>query len=665
MLKLKTATAFLFLLFYFLPQFSHATESKWATELPAKPDWIKVTPIGIVIGASASAIFGIDPSTGKTLWEINEIKNCPVEAYQPIADSPLILLEGKSNSVVNGNVLKERLYLVNPVTGNIVFSSNTSGMKDADQKHFLNNVGLAILFGKPSDGKGLLSICVDLKAGKLKWSKLDKYKYTTNIFAINKDEILLTSFAFITKINANTGDEIWRKPLEQKYSKMESWISKTEKYAPKTPEEQIANIYFPYGKQDMCIVGTQRASEPIGSMPAAFPYVTIYVALNYNTGEYLWKNEVNFDYPIGMASATDEGFLITSGSSGHYNMIDYTSGEYLIGKKKFMLSMPDFKSVIGSIDVLNNKNILFVGKGGKKAKVNIFSSAEKKMIFEKSAEIKGEINFIQESGNNIIIGTDEMLGLLNSADGQWLSETEFKTSTWLVAQLGEKFYLFANKTGILYEMPVGSSAAPKALNAPALFGSKELADRMDIIDNNIVVSSAQNIAKIGTDGKVTYNKNFPPPENSLLVKTLQGSLLLASTYAMGMLTTQLQVMDYKNKHNLQFIKYNALKDMGNEHHLDNAIKIFNEGGGAEKMTEIFTKRFSKTTMSIQSQIVVTEDEQKVLNDAKIKAIDKSTGEIKLEVGLGKDVKPVYDVDFIDGLLFYLKDSKNLICYNIK
>jgi hypothetical protein len=139
-----------------------AAEPLWTVELASKANWIKVTPMGTLIGASASAIMGIDPATGKTLWEINEIKNCPIEAYQSIENSPLIVLEGKSNASVNGNVIKERVYIINPLSGAIVFSSSANGMKDADRKYFLNNVGMAIIVGKPSDGNSLLSICVDL-----------------------------------------------------------------------------------------------------------------------------------------------------------------------------------------------------------------------------------------------------------------------------------------------------------------------------------------------------------------------------------------------------------------------------------------------------------------------------------------------------------------------
>ena len=474
----------------------------------------------------------------------------------------------------------------------------------------------------------------------------------------------MTSYAFISKINAKTGDEIWRKPLEQKYAKMEGWLKKTEKFAPKTPEEQIANIYFPNGKTDMCILGTQRTAEPIGTMPAAFPYTSIYVALNYKTGEYLWKNEVNFDYPIGLAYATEQGFLVASGASGHYNLIDYTTGEYLIGRKKFMLSMPDFKCVINSISYLKNGNILFEGKAGKRSKVNIFSSTEKKMIFEKSAEIKGEIDYIEEKGNNILVGSNEMLCLLNTNDGQWLFEKEFNTTTWLVANINNNTYLYETQKGILHELAANSTSL-KALNTPVLFNGKEFANRMDIIDNHIIVSSAQNIAKIGTDGVVAYNKYFPAAENSFIVKTLLAGALLARTYAMGMIETQVKVNEYKHKHNLDYLKYNALKDYDNDQHMENAIKIFNEGGGAERMADIYKKRFGKSTIGIKSQIIVTEDEQKLLNDIKIKAINKNTGEVSLELGIGKDKEPVYDIDFIDGRMYYLKGTQSLLCYHIQ
>jgi outer membrane protein assembly factor BamB len=640
-----------------------AIEPTWTTELSIKPDWIKVTPIGTIIGGTPTSIIGIDPSSGKMLWEINEIKNCPVEAYQPIENSPLVILEGKSNSSVNGNVLKQRLYIINPVTGAIIFNSNASGMKDADSKYFLNNVGLAIIQGKPVDGKGLLTMCVDLKSGKVLWTANDRLKYTVDIFAISKSELLVTSYAFITKIDALTGNEQWRKPLEQKYAKMEGYMNKIEKFAPRS-EDLHTNIYFPNIRPDMCIIGTQRDAEQIGSMPPEFPHMTIFVALNYKTGEYLWQNELPFKYPLGMCFATDQGFLITSGASGHYNMVDYASGEFILGKKKLMTQMPDFKCVINAISFLKNGNILFEGAKSKKNRVNIFSLTEKRMLFEKSAEIKGDIDYVQEVGNNVLVGTNQMLCLLNQNDGQWLFETAFETSSWLVGNISDNLYLFENKKGILYQFPKNSTTVPKALNAPISFGGREFANRMDIVDQSIILSSAQNIAKISTDGKVVYNKHFPAPENSFLVKALMAAGTVAGAYAIGMIQTQAEVWNYKQEHNLQYIKYNVLKDPGNENTANN-FKYNMENGGFQMMEEIYKKRFGKSTMSVQSQVLVTEDEQKVLNDAKIKAIDKSTGETKMEFGVGKDVTPVYDVDFIDGKLFYLKGASTLQCFPIQ
>lgn len=653
----------LFFTLFFSIQMLKAVEPTWSVSLPIKPDWIKVTPIGTVVAATPNAVIGIDPETGKTLWEINEIKNCPVEAYHTIEDSPLIILEGKGSAVVNGNVLKERLYIINPVNGAIIFNSKESGMKDADSKFFLNRVALAIIQGKPTEGKNLLTMCVDLKTGKLLWTQEDKMKYIVDIFAISKSELLVVSYSFITKIDATTGKEIWRKPLEQKYSKMEGFVNKLEKFAPRSAD-LFTNVYFPNIMPDMCIIGTQRDAEQMGTIPPEFPFNTIYVAINYKTGEYLWKNELIFNYPIGMAFATDQGFLITSGASGHYNMVDYTSGELLIGKKKFMTQMPDFKCVIRSISYLKNGNILFEGSKSKKNKVNIFSLNEKKMLFEKSAEIKGGIEYIQEVGNNVLVGTDEMLCLLNQSDGKWLFETPFETKTWLVGNISDNLYMFENKKGILYQFPKSSTSTPKALNAPITFGGKEFADRMDIIDNSIVLSSTQNIARITTEGKVSYNKFFPAPENSFVVKTLLAATTIAGAYAMAMLQTQAEVWNYKKEHDLQNLKYNVLKDPGNDN-TANHFKDNMENGGFQMMEEIYKKRFGKTTISVQSQILVTEDEQKLLNDAKIKTIDKNSGEVLMEIGIGKDVKPVYDVDFIDGKLYYLKDGKNLMSYLIK
>jgi outer membrane protein assembly factor BamB len=640
----------------------------WSTAIDYKINWIKVTPLGQLIACSNKGIMGFDIATGKQIWMIEEIKNCPVEMYTTIDNSPLISLVGSSgmtySSDLSGgeaNLMKERLFIFNPINGKVLFNSSLNGMKDANERYYLNKLGKVLMFGKPLEGKTTLAMMVDLNQGKVLWTKENKFKFTTNVIELPNEEILITSASFIIKLNAVTGEEIWKKPIDPLYSASVKMLEKLEKFAPNGPEDKLAKIYFPPTAPDICIVGVQKQMESTSSgMGQPTKTETVYAAhfsaFNIKTGAYVWndKGTTVFDYPLGVCFPTEKGLLVGSSNSGHFSIIDYTTGKFTLGKKKIGFIMPDFKGELYSISYLKDSKILLQGKKGNKTWVNIYDEVAGKLVFDRSQDIKGTVKYVQEVDKGLLVGTREGLNLLNIVDGSWIFETKMSINPHLVANVKDQIYLFNLEDEMMYKFPKSSDAIPIAVSSPAKFQGKEKANHLEIVGEDFIISSEQNMLRLSFDGKVKFQSYYPAPKNSILVNILLTSARLAASYAISELTIAADVFVYSRG----LARYNMVENFGNEESIKRTTANFEAMGGLD----LFNKRFKNTTNLESVQILVTEEEQKTLNDALIKKISKEDGLAKVAIPIGRDVTPIYDIDLFEGKLYYLKNSKTLEAY---
>jgi outer membrane protein assembly factor BamB len=604
---------------------------------------------------------------------VDEIKNCPEEMYTTIPNSPLISLVGSSNmtfanSSGEQNLLKERVFIINPINGKVVFNSNANGMKDANERYYLNSLGKLLIFGKPLEGKSTLAMMVDLKEGKVLWTKENKFKFTTNVTALPNDEVLITSAIFIVKLNASTGQEIWRKPIDPLYSKSVSMMDKLEKFAPNSPEDKIAKIYFPLAAPDICIVAVQKQIESIGmgsGTTSGTEYSSQFSAFNLKTGDYVWSDlgSTVFKYPLGVCIPTEKGLLVGSSNSGNFSVIDYAKGEFILGKKKFGFIMPDFKGELYSISYLKNSKILLQGKKGNKTYVNIYDELSNKLVFDKSQDIKGEVNYVQEVDKGILVGTEFGLNLLNITEGNWIYESKISINPFLVVNDNDQIYYFNALDAMLYKTTLGSDTPPIALSVSAKFKGSEQANKLEVIGDDFLIYSDQNFLRIAKDGKIKYQTYYPAPTNSMLVKIFKGASMLALSYAGSLAQQQLMVYGVNMKYGTNF-KYNVKENLDSRMTMDLAAANYEILGGDKAMTEIFTQRFKAGRTEKNYNVLITEEVQKTFNDALLKKISKEDGESKTSISIGKDVTPTYDLDFIEGKLYYLKDSKTLEGYNL-
>ncbi len=661
----------------------------WTADVDYNVNWMKVTPFGQVLASTPKGLYCVDPETGKILWNIEDLKGCLEQNYNLIEGSRFFTISpGNSNDVVE---------VVDMFDGKVLFNSYEAGIKEITDQFYLRNQDKLLLFGKLREGKksSLLEVMVDLSTGKTLWSKENTYRFVGNIEAVGTDEVLVVSPAFVTKINATTGAEIWKTPVDPLYANSSSMLKKLEKFVPKpsTDEKQVKLIFSPY-RPEICIVaipntdvgGSSMASSIFEKMKSGKDEDIVtsnFSAFNINTGEYIWKDKVTIDHEMGVCFPTENGLLVGSGNDGHFNMITYDEGAILF-KTKFKLSFkksnqpdknnsPNFRGVLTNISLLKGNQVLLQGvkdrshlfyasDNPKKISIlNITDIQNGSLSFDNSAEIRGTINYIMEIDKGVLVGTERSLALLDPASGNWIFENDIKCDPSLVCADDNNIYFFNTNDNRLYNIAFNASALT-AITDPVNFEGKEKVKRIELIKEGIFLGSDQNMALVDFDGKIKYQKYFSAPANSTLVKALLSAGMLAGAFATTAIQGWVATKEINRSLHSDF-KYNLKESMGTDAFIGQSIQNFNNAGGMGKMVSIWNKRYKATRQEKDYQVLITQ-EVKNSTPVLLKKVNKSTGETDAEVELGKDREPLYDLDLIEGRLYYINFKKgNLMeCY---
>jgi hypothetical protein len=71
------------------------------------------------------------------------------------------------------------------------------------------------------------------------------------------------------------------------------------------------------------------------------------------------------------------------------------------------------------------------------------------------------------------------------------------------------------------------------------------------------------------------------------------------------------------------------------------------------------QRFKATTETPEYNLIMTSPDKTTVQ---LIQVSKITGEVQSTIQLGKDKNPKYDVDMVDGKLYYMKDAVKMECY---
>ncbi|NVO03878.1 MAG: PQQ-binding-like beta-propeller repeat protein [Bacteroidetes bacterium] len=632
------------------------TEPFWSKVTKSSILWQKVTPLGQLIACTNDGLYGIDVNTGAELWVIPELKNASESTYEPVSNSPFLSVstnDGGSNFCI-----------INPFEGKILFSSKGAGIQQVNDKYFLYKNNKILITGLPAGSKNLELVMVDMGTGKKLWSKSGGFSLTSGVKDLGNDEVLITSAFYAMKIKASTGDEIWKVGIDPKMANFSSLFGMLEGMVGKmlSKEDLMAQLIIPPSKPDMFVIAAQKkiqstSTDSKGVKTTTVTYHAIYMAFNLNTGAYKWQSVIEQQYPLGLTFAAEQGLIVCSSNNGNINMLNYEDGTSMLGKKGKGLSL---KGPASGMAPLKDGKILIASDNGGNSTINILDPSTGLFTFEKASKIKGVVSYTEILSGGILIGTSEETNLLNTSTGEWFFEKSLKGGANLIASGNDKIFIFNTKDGFVYQMNLNETAV-KAINTVAIeFGVKEDPNGIEITEKGILLKSDQNIALMDLSGTIKFNKYFPAPGVSGFKKALLIASAVRAAYSTAALTAYSAAFGGAS----QSIK---VKDADSKIAKDvtaGASVMFGEAAAAGvgytvNFIQQANQRFKATSETPSYMLIMTAEASK---NIKLVQVSKLTGEILNTIQIGKDKDPIYDVDMIDGKLYYMKEPTKMDCY---
>jgi hypothetical protein len=201
----------------------------------------------------------------------------------------------------------------------------------------------------------------------------------------------------------------------------------------------------------------------------------------------------------------------------------------------------------------------------------------------------------------------------------------------------------------------------KALSStPVEFQGKENPKAIELTGAGILITSDQNLALFDTKGAVVFNQYYVAPTISDFKKALLIASAVRAAYYTAAYTTYSAAFGAAS----QSIQ---VKDAGSKATKDVTEDISRVFGGAAVTGAGYTmayikmaqQRFKATTQTQEYMLVMTSETKK---ESKLLQVSKTNGKVLNTIQLGKDKDPIYDVDLVDGKLYYMKDATKMECY---
>jgi hypothetical protein len=254
-------------------------------------------------------------------------------------------------------------------------------------------------------------------------------------------------------------------------------------------------------------------------------------------------------------------------------------------------------------------------------------------ITENGILVKGGPNSAGKEGKPFMM-------LLNTETGLPMWDKKFdklKKSTAYVVK-DDKAYVYSDKK--IYAINIADGTYEQVAEK-IKFEGKESPHSIKLTDKGLLLKSTQNVMMVGLDGSEVFHAYHKAQGGSLFGKIASTAVIAAVNVG--------SAMDAQARANA-------------------AASRSASGSGSASYSLItsnpyLSKRFTATVNTGQYSYILTKVEKDGDKGPGIVKVNTSTGATDGSVILG-DKKPVYEVDNIESMLFYIKDKKNIQCFKM-
>ena len=627
----------------------------WSKTIPEGIKWQKVTSLGNYIVGTSQGLAGIDPEKGEVLWKNGKFGPLAPEMVAQLGSSALLTISNGTN-----------VSILDAFSGEIKFEARDAGISEIRDQKILYKANGILVSGRSASGKDILAMS-SMADGKVKWKIEDDFGRFITASEIAENELLIVTIFYNYKVNPANGKVIWKNDVSEANKQLEKLgalgglvkqaaanKSQTMDFTVKFYQHPTKPIFYIASEQEgkPAATGGFTTTTTTGSGPA---YHTTYSAFDLTNGDRLWAKPLDLSGKIGGVYFDEGGIIImpNDGSNTKVNSYDYQTQVGKWGKKGKGI---DIKGGIYDYEKVKDGLVLISQNASGKNFASYLDQNKALLTFDKPVQIDGTLVASELTPKGLFYITTQEVNVLDITLGKRLLDKGIPTMPSLTAQQENMVFIYnlGDNTLVTFDK---NTASIKLLTAGIKFEGKETPQNIEIRDNGILVSSSQNLALVGFDGKIAYQKYFEAPREPGIIRALQYAQSVRASYvsaAAYSASASFQSAGQQAKANDDPSSGELLGGIGSAYgELGNAYSDF-----AKKSWQAASARFKATQHADNYTVVLTRQDK---NNVLMK-INKITGASEGTIDLGKDNVPNYTMDGVTGIVFYSAGSGSVAAY---
>jgi len=654
--------------------------SAWSAKFKSPVNWQRVHSLGYLIVSNNDALYGVSPSDGKILWENKSFPALSPDNFEEVKGTEFATIAFKTNA--SSTIPMQAIIEV--VGGKVLFDSQKESIGILS-RHVLPAAGKLLVIGMRPKNLVASLFMYDIASGKQVWANDDLFKaekaagnsllnklqamgeemsslqaLTSEPYELDKNTMLLTHPNYIMRISSLNGEVVWKNKIEQ---------------------SKKAQVYFSPYKTGIVFVGTDIESSTgsgfttsagnTQSGPQKF-YYNLYYAYDVNTGAPIWKKPAKENDLLNQVIPHEKGLIICPRSSQKptINLVDYTTGETVWGKKGKGIKAEG--SVVSYIPT--EKGILittaFDNAWNTKAEeyyLNVLDPVAGALKYEKSVRLKGDLVRTEIVPKGLLFVTTKEVNILDTNTGSlvWPSSIEagnpFNSDNARPFPTGDnqsgKLFVYSPKEKAVFEVDKQQGTNRKITTAKIEFEGKEMPRSVDVISDGIIMTSEQNIMKVGFDGLLKYYKYYPAPREPALMRALLAAEAIRAAY----IGAAAGVYSAAFAQGAEQTKDPAGKAVGQE--LSKGFAGLSNAGFAYSASAMkqFSARYKASMAAPNFMMMMTKQEKK---GNQLIQVSKKNGDVMNAIDIKNDKEPEYEVDQIFNHVYYRPNASEIVCYKL-
>ncbi len=655
------------------------TAPSWSAKFNTPIAWQRVHSLGYLIINTHDGLYGVNPDDGKILWENNAFASLNPDLYQEVEGTEFITIAYGADEPSTIPMQA----IVHVVTGKVLFDSQREQI-GVLSRHVLPESGRLLVIGVKPKTLSASLFMYDINSGQQLWSNDEMFKadaaaakgflaklqavgqqlsnlqsLTSEPLELNDESIIITHPNYVIRVNSADGKVIWKNSIQPSVH---------------------AEIVFSAFRDGVVFVGTDvesdqgsgfTSSSSQGGEPQKF-HTNLYYAFDLQKGTPLWKEPAKENDRLNQIIAHEKGLIICPRSSQKptINLVDYASGKTVWGNKGKGIKAQG--SVVSYIPTQKGLLITtaFDNAWNNKAEefyLNILDPASGTLRYEKSIKLKGDLVRTELVPKGLLFVTTKEVNILDTNTGSLVWENSIEAGNpfnsdrarpFPTGDRGDgKMFVYSPREKAVFEIDKQAGTVKKITTARIEFEGKEMPHTIDVVNDGLVLSSDQNVMKLGFDGLPKYHKYYPAPRQPALVRALLAAQAVraayvgaaASAYSAAFADAAQKTSDPTGK------------QVGQE--LSRGFGELGRAGFAysAQAMKAFNARF-KASMNTPAFVMMMTTQEKKGNQ--LVQVSKTNGEITSAVDIKNDREPEYDVDQIYNYVYYRPKPSEIACYKL-